>query len=172
MADLVLFMMSPKFFKCEVDQKFNCEGGIIKGVRNSVLELHLDFPAYVIFMHNLKEAVICSGLSFQTHVWGGNKYTIWALPLGTSYCAVFKDVFLDECADGLFVVSKFPQACSEVLLSACEKTLLNIMREIGLPLFISLVDSTHCQPFLSNVLDHNSENDCHKRVQTLRPLVV
>ncbi|MEM4482054.1 MAG: hypothetical protein QXK88_05615 [Desulfurococcaceae archaeon] len=160
-------MTQPNMFKCvKENQRFACDEGIATVHSDTVIELKFDSPAYVLFAHIPKETVICSGLSFQVHIWGNNKYTLWEFPKGTNYCAVFRDVFLDECVDRLFVVSSAPNACSKLAFSSCEKALLSALHRIGLPLFIAVGSFTYheLQP---NILKHNSEEECQRKIKML-----
>lgn len=147
---------------------FKCTDHGYLRINNGVFEMNLKEEALALFIHDVKETTICSGVEFQVHVWGLKKYVLWFLPRGANYCATLSETFLDMCDDYVYVVSKMPHACSKVLLTDCEKELLRFASTHKVPVFIVLdVDLSGSLP--ANVVAHHGPEDlCLTKLSELR----
>lgn len=114
----------------------------------------------VLFKHGIKETVICSGIEFQVYAWGLDKYTIWILPPGLNQCILIKDVYLDQCNEYFYLVSRNPIFCDETLLIECEKKIMALSNSLRTPIFVfaDLEPPTE----IPNIVRHGNIEKCSK----------
>lgn len=137
-------------------------------IRNGVVEIHLKKRTFALFLHGINEVTICSGLEFQVHVWGLEKYMLWLLPPGINHCITLSDVFLDPCSNYVYTVSKTPNACNTISNSLCKLELIKVADALRVPIFILLnIKPSHALPV--NVIPYDGVEDrCFARVSELR----
>ena len=162
--------MNSILVKCSKKQDgITCDNSDVKVHNDSILEVYSKMPIYVLFEHELKETVICSGINFQIHVWSTTKYTLWYLPSGYNHCILFKDTYLDKCNHNLYVLTNRPGACSNLMLSICEEKMPNLLSRFNMPLFILLEEDNRKTPL--NVIKHYSSRDCEDKLLKLESMV-
>lgn len=134
-----------------------CSDGVRVRV-DDVVYFEVDRDMDIVFKQSVEEMIICSGLGFQVHVWGSDKYILWTLPRGLNKCYLIKGVFLDQCNEYLYVVSEKPVYCSRSILSECERELGYIAEKLQRPIFIFMdIDQA---PKLPNIVKHSNIDEC------------
>ncbi|MEM0003982.1 MAG: hypothetical protein QXE10_02225 [Desulfurococcaceae archaeon] len=145
------------------ENELNCQGISVLNKEQNLLKLTLSDTTGVLFTHELGEFIACTGSYFQVYVWGKTKHTIWLLEPGENTCIIFKNVFLDECADALYVVSGSPNACNGFTLNTCEKELLERIKLVGnMPLFI--LRGLSFNHDVLNLVNHDDLEACHQKL--------
>lgn len=137
-------------------------------IRNGVLEANLREKTFALFVHNVNEVTICSGLEFQVYIWGLEKYVLWLLPPGVSHCITLSNAFLDPCSNYVYAVSKTPNACNMIPNSSCKYELLKIADALRVPIFISLNIETPRTLPVNVVLYDSMEDQCFVKIHELR----
>ncbi|MGC8982458.1 MAG: hypothetical protein ACP5KA_01685 [Desulfurococcaceae archaeon] len=120
---------------CDLRERLHCrEAGF--EVVDSVVVAKSEGTTPVMFVVNINEFVVCPGLGFQVHVWGLEKIVFWILPEGVSKCILLRDVFVDECGEGLYTISRTPGACNKLAESGCLPRALRVSSTSRTPIFV------------------------------------
>lgn len=148
------------------------EHGVLDFSRG-VVKLSLNKEGGFLFIHALNETILCTGLEFQVHVWGSTKYTLWLLKPGENTCVLFKDLFLDKCADYAYVISTSPNACSKLNFTRCEEELLvKIKLSLNTPLFILLGPGEGLQiRDMLNIISHENPASCEQKLAEINSVL-
>ncbi|MEM4718158.1 MAG: hypothetical protein QXE81_05310 [Desulfurococcaceae archaeon] len=158
-VDIVECYIKNELIKCSRDVEIDHD--------NKIIKLNTDTPLRLVARTSTNKSLICTGQDFQVHVWVPEKYILWHLPKGVNYCVLFNDVFLDQCDDKLYVISRKPYGCSDLTLSNCERELYRFLSIKHTPLFI--VEQELSIPIIDavNMVIQGSMEDCNRKIAIL-----
>lgn len=147
-----------------------CNGDLSTSTRGQVLEVISKVEAYLVLTCTPTETIICSGTEFQVHVWGLEKHVLWRLPPGRNLCITLRDVFLDTCDRRIYAVSSTPNACNELVLTECEKKLVELASRLDMPIFV-LLNTRIPEVLPVNVVPHGAEDSCYTKLREIENLL-
>ncbi len=114
---------------CRLIGKPVCDSLRLNEIEEDTYSIDIDDEyGYVLFELETPKKIICSGLYFQTHVWGSTTYYLWLLPHGTNICIVLEDSTLEEVDENVYLINNrrvLAMDHSFYLYIECLKHLLN-----------------------------------------------
>ncbi|MEM0001773.1 MAG: hypothetical protein QXS24_02490 [Desulfurococcaceae archaeon] len=155
------------------EDKLYCNELGVLDIEQGTIKFSFNDETNVLFIHELNEIILCTGLDFQVYVWGKTKYTLWTLRPGNSSCIVLKDLFLDECTEHVYAVSSFPNMCDKLNYTECEDELITEMKlALNMPLFIlvGLRDDLQHRNTI-NIVNHEDPASCQQKLTMLASMV-
>lgn len=154
--------------ECDIeDNLIKCNKPVEIDHGGRVIKLFSSTPLRLIAKTSIDRSLICTGPDFQVYVWINEKYMIWYLPEGTNYCVLFNNVFLDQCDEKLYVISKEPYGCDKLVLSNCERELYKLLFIKDMPFFIIKEELGIPITNVANIVIQGNVENCHAKLTLL-----